>query len=232
MILDKTKKEVIGNFADRLDDLIKSSGKTLDVIAKEANIKSKATLTKYRKGDGDKNEARISNLVKLAKYFNVTTDYLLGLTDALNPTDTAEGKILRNVCDYTGLTQNTVKVLHDAAVKNTPDHINHAINLVCNTEDKYALFRYIFYYINSNNLDVRSSNEDINIFDFEDGFNLEDNTEPIKTLFYTIQEATDEKTEKRISIEYPDNKFWDSFFMMGIQNALKSIKDRLSHNSN
>lgn len=62
-------------FADRLQQLISDTGKTIKDIATETGIPA-GSLSKYQNDNG---EAGINSLVKLAKYFRVTTDYLLGL---------------------------------------------------------------------------------------------------------------------------------------------------------
>lgn len=56
------------------------------------------------------NGERVPNteqVIKIATFFNVSTDYLLGLTEA----DTSN-KDLQFVCDYTGLNKNAVSRLH------------------------------------------------------------------------------------------------------------------------
>lgn len=52
--------------------------------------------------------ARVPNteqIIKIAKFFNVPTDYLLGLTDAKTTKDTD----LRAIVDYTGLSEECIK---------------------------------------------------------------------------------------------------------------------------
>lgn len=72
------------NVQDRLDDLVEASGKNAAIIAGEVGI-SPGTLSKYRNGQA---EMKIDNLVTLAKYFGVTSDYLLGISDSKEPVDT------------------------------------------------------------------------------------------------------------------------------------------------
>ena len=70
-------------FADRLSDLIdekRQEGKSFKEIAIESGVPT-GSLSKYQ---NDAAEAGVNSLVKLAKYFNVSTDYLLGITDISN----------------------------------------------------------------------------------------------------------------------------------------------------
>ena len=64
-------------FADRLQDLIADSGKDVKTLASEIGVSSGA-LSKYQ---NDKGEPGITALYKIAKYFGVTSDYLIGISD-------------------------------------------------------------------------------------------------------------------------------------------------------
>ena len=64
---------------------------------------SKSSIGFYRDGT---NQPNYSILIKIADYFNCSTDYLLGRTD-YSGTDTQ----LRMICDFTGLSENSVKDL-------------------------------------------------------------------------------------------------------------------------
>ena len=62
------------NFAKRLRQLRKSKHMTLRVMADFCEL-SKSTLWRYENGDA---EPSTDDIVRLADFFEVTTDYLLG----------------------------------------------------------------------------------------------------------------------------------------------------------
>ena len=64
-------------FADRLKGVRLEKGLTLEELAKEVNI-STSSLSRWELSQAD---IKGYYLVILAKYFNVTTDYLLGIED-------------------------------------------------------------------------------------------------------------------------------------------------------
>lgn len=72
-----TGTETTKCFADRLQDLISESGKDVKTLAAEIGVSSGA-LSKYQ---NDKGEPGITALYKIAAYFDVTADYLIGLSD-------------------------------------------------------------------------------------------------------------------------------------------------------
>lgn len=67
-------------FTERLKELKEQSGKTQLEIAKAIGITPQA-FSYYMNG----RQPPFEILIKIAKYFNVTTDYLLGLSDFRNP---------------------------------------------------------------------------------------------------------------------------------------------------
>lgn len=62
-------------FAERLRDLRLEKGLSMKELAKELNI-TDATISYW---ENDVNEPKITYLKSIALYFNVSTDYLLGL---------------------------------------------------------------------------------------------------------------------------------------------------------
>ena len=91
---------------ERIDDLIKDTGKNAETIASDLSI-SKATMSDII-NNVDKGY-NYKYFVALAQYFNVSTDYLLCLTDSKTTLNTDDGVKLRISCDYTGLNQDAIE---------------------------------------------------------------------------------------------------------------------------
>lgn len=94
--------ENTGNFADRLSDLISKAaqnGITLRDIEKATGVK-KESISKYQ---NNKAEPGLNSIVALAKYFNVSADYLLGLSDAATTDITVQ-----EICKKTGLSEDLI----------------------------------------------------------------------------------------------------------------------------
>ena len=67
---------------ERVFQLITDSGKSDNALTKEMELKSTA-IADWRRKDNAKPSS--DAIAKIAKYFNVSADYLLGLTDNPNP---------------------------------------------------------------------------------------------------------------------------------------------------
>jgi transcriptional regulator with XRE-family HTH domain len=107
--------EVTKIFADRLQDLISDSGKTVKQLAKEIGVPS-GSLSKYQ---NDCAEAGTTRLFKIAKYFNVSTDYLLGLTEVKSVD--ADLKVVHKI---TGLSQKAIEKIVETMLTNDMKGLN------------------------------------------------------------------------------------------------------------
>lgn len=101
---------------ERIDDLIKLTGKSTENIAADLSI-SKATMSDII-NNVDKGY-NYKYFVSIAKYFNVSTDYLLCLTDSKIPINNKDGKSLRISCDYTGLSEMAINHITSPPILNT-----------------------------------------------------------------------------------------------------------------
>lgn len=102
------------------------------------------TLIKYINGN---TECPAKNIVKIARYYGVSTDYLLGLSN-VKSTDTE----LKGVCQYTGLSEKTIKKLHERAEfdKKYPKYKNGLEHLDIFVENcGFYIFDYLDKYIDS-----------------------------------------------------------------------------------
>lgn len=86
-------------FAKRFKQLRTDKGLSLQKIAQDLNVTAQS-LSLYEKGQRTIN---IDLLKRIAEYFGVSSDYLIGLSDvAATNTD------LKAACDYTGLSEKAV----------------------------------------------------------------------------------------------------------------------------
>lgn len=90
-------------FGKRLFEIRESRGESQQELADSIGI-TRQSLSRYELGE---RTANIDLLKKIAKHYNVSTDYLLGLTE--NTTTDIE---LQAVCDYTGLSEDAIKELN------------------------------------------------------------------------------------------------------------------------
>ena len=89
-------KKIIGS---RINSALAMNNTLQKELAKQLNVKDNI-VSYWCKGDRTPNTSQI---IQIANYLNVSTDYLLGVTDVAT-TD----KDLKFVCDYTGLDEKTI----------------------------------------------------------------------------------------------------------------------------
>ena len=108
-------------FADRLQELISSSGKDMKTLETEIGVSAPA-LSKYQNDGG---EAGINALEKIAEYFGVTADYLIGISD---------NKILENepIGNELNLSDEAVEMLRWSR---DDSFLNSTINALLENED-------------------------------------------------------------------------------------------------
>ena len=91
-------------FAVRLRALMEKTGTTQQVLADKTDCTRQA-IAQYAGGLYAPN---VDKLVSIARYFGVSVDYLLGLSDA-----ETDDKDIQFICDYTGLSEEAVSNLHE-----------------------------------------------------------------------------------------------------------------------
>ena len=94
------KNSTYSKFPERLGVLYTQNGESQRQAA-DALGTTKQNVNNWANG---KNEPNFQTLVSIAKHYNVSTDYLLGLTDVKTV-----DKDLQAVCDYVGLSEKAVE---------------------------------------------------------------------------------------------------------------------------
>lgn len=100
---DKAEFTITTNRFRELIDNEKYKNISRAEIAKATDCDT-STITKYYNGQ---RQLSVDSVIKFAKYFNVSSDYLLGLSNVATTNIN-----LKSICEYTGLDESTVNTLH------------------------------------------------------------------------------------------------------------------------
>lgn len=204
MIVDKYN-EILPS---RIRALIADSGATQNQIAKEIGV-TRQSISQYCDGSTVPNADK---LLKLAQYFNVSADYLLGMTDAKT-----NNKDVQFISDYTGLNESVIASLAD---KEMPNYIANMLNLLSKSFETEYLCKSIISFLNTKNLEIRGSD----CFEFGN-MDCVLNAPKLNWLFY---KSVDTNGDTTISQEKIDNSFWENYFLIEVQKTLIKAKSEIS----
>lgn len=128
-----------GIFAKRLRELIKTKGiKHGDIADKKVLNVSRQAVGQYCNGTA---LPPADKIVILARYFDVSADYLLGLTDAKTTKDTD----LRAIVDYTGLNEECIKEISPGISENPyANECAYILNQMFSTKEGQTITHRIF----------------------------------------------------------------------------------------
>lgn len=119
----RKKKEVSYDspFAARLRKLLADTKTTQPMLAEAIGV-SRQAIGQWKDGN---TLPDVVALGRIAEYFNVSADYLLGLSDvkSIDP-----DKQINIACEYTGLSEESVTILHDTAQNEDFKMINKTIS--------------------------------------------------------------------------------------------------------
>lgn len=138
--LDKTYA-----FPSRFIQLCTREQKTLDDWGNTFGV-TRQTITNWQLGESAPN---VIALAKIAEYFGVSTDYLLGLSDTRNPDVSARAAVA-----YTGLSEKAVEKLNNGIVDNAAygarlnhqkkcDYLRIASEFICSSEFTEIIHRLV-----------------------------------------------------------------------------------------
>lgn len=172
------------------------------------------TFVKYING---KAECPASNIIKIARYYGVSTDYLLGNT----PNATTDEK-LQGVCKYTGLSEKAVENLTEN--KNSTD-IRY-INFLLEYGFVRGFFNEFSLYVNSDKITLPKNNNELSeiLFDSDD-----------KKLGDYIKDENNFTNHINMRCSYPlelrssfDTGIFEKAIILEMQDRLRMIKDDIT----
>lgn len=172
-----------------LRKLRNQKGLSQQALSSELNI-SKAALSYYENGQ---RVPDIDTLKKVAIFFNVSSDYLLGLSDI-----SSNNKELKEVCEYTGLSEQAIKKI--IAPKNNDESITLPLPLSYCKEVKLK--------------QALNLQEIINIFfsDGTDSSNIEERNEWIDLFRLVGCYCTVEDRETALLLKNIISDYFNTFF--------------------
>lgn len=150
------KRNINEEFGSRLREIVekrkKETGQNLRAVAKDLDV-SLGVLSDWQNGN---KTPRGDSIAKLAKYFDVSADYLLGLTDA-QTVDTD----LRAVADYTGLTENAILALKDPEMFECYDRGQKKIlsDMISNETCLHHVVNSVYFYLKATEEQVHRAEE-------------------------------------------------------------------------
>lgn len=204
-------------FSERLSELLeeykKEHGFTQNEIADKLGISSGA----FSNYVSDLAEIKIENIYKIANYFKVSSDYLLGLVNVRSPKVT-----LRTICQTTKLTQKNIEKI----ISSLEEDI-YALSLLINDKLFEKLGDSMFYVYEF------VSQQKYNIKEFLDSINAEklDNYKYAKEIiqkYYDIKHENEEIKLKLNGCLYDLSLTYNEF----IKNFDKDVKDELVNYEN
>lgn len=179
--------------------------KNQDTVAKEIGI-SRASLSYYETGD---RKPDINTLYALAQYYNVSSDYLLGLTDVASPNIDEQA-----ISKKTGLSEDSI--YHLELLQNTIDPKYEelsivrlltlkTINLILEEEADDLLCNLAYYFF-------------VSFTHYGNWFDETEDTHPISELSLS---------NKLLHISYSeDYDFFSNAFLLMIEKDLREIREK------
>lgn len=238
---ESMNKNVTKEFSEKLRNLISESGKSIKQLSLELGIPS-GSLSKYQ---NDAAEPGINNLYKIAEYFSVSTDYLLGFSN-VKSIDIE----IKAISEKLGLSGDSIEILEHFKANN--EKVINVVNFIIEAEKPWVDFNLFIntpfngVYIDSdfftdegiehsNRYDEIQSRitsmfeKNINILEIiSDYFSVQMAEEPLFVTNSEIKKESDfandeERFNNTITISKP-NDFIDYAFLSEIQTGLKNLK--------
>ena len=219
--LAKKRNREIGQ---RIYDALDAKGMQRKELAEKTGILAN-TISYFCSGTRIPN---VDQLISIAKALDVSTDYLLGLTESMQLSVDARG-----VSDYTGLSDRAIAILHD---ENISIDVRRIINILAQSTYYIHFASSLFQYLNSETANIydMNGNELLNYSlalkdyegDAEKTISILEEIEKHKIESFVIStEYKEGSTERSVPL---DESFWSALFLNFIMDDLRKIKTEIS----
>ena len=151
-----TQEKYNATFPTRLRELLAPKGVTITALADKLEI-SRQAVSQYQDGSTQPN---LQSLAEIAKYFGVSTDWLLGLTDVRTP-----NMDVRAIANYTHLSDKAIERLNSLTAIEGGDMYLIMLSAMIESPELYRLIGQIRYYIDRLAEYEASSKDDPAAFD-------------------------------------------------------------------
>lgn len=151
-----TQEKYNATFPTRLRELLAPKGVTITALADKLEI-SRQAVSQYQDGSTQPN---LQCLAEIAKYFGVSTDWLLGLTDMRTP-----NMDVRAIANYTHLSDKAIERLNSLTAIEGGDLYLIMLSTMIESPELYRLIGQIRYYIDRLAVYEASSKDDPAAFD-------------------------------------------------------------------
>lgn len=125
-------------FKERITELRKERGLKRQQAADDLGI-TRASLEFYEKG---KRKPDIEMTARIAEYYNVSADYLLGLSEGKTINDD-----LQAICKYTGLSDTVVNNYFHNTKDRQPYNLAYILNSICADKENNSAFCFLVSHI-------------------------------------------------------------------------------------
>ena len=140
---------------ERVMQLIKQSGLSDNAFEKQLHL-SQGTVGNWRSG---RNKLSMEAIIKLARYFNVSTDYLLGLTDERRPlsaTEAAQPQTVVAEKGYTEIAENFIREFKEQMKEKAFQDIAKLYKAIKDVSLKAQVLTVLVAYLNRNGFNTEN----------------------------------------------------------------------------
>lgn len=191
-----TQEKYNATFPTQLRKLIEPKDVTITALAHELKV-SRQAVSQYQDGSTQPN---LQKLAEIAKYFGVSVDWLLGLTDMPTP-----NMDVRAIANYTHLSDKAIERLNSLTAIEGGDMYLIMLSAMIESPELYRLIGQIRYYIDRLAEYEASSKDDPAAFDAAEYKIASERYGVTYSFEKLLNDVLERLSDKHSNEEAPDN---------------------------